>query len=930
MGVADSKCPEDLENEVNNVCQDNIVKNVENLKNVEKLYANMINIVGDMPVPSSGNSILNPGGNVSNEHRIDARKKRNGNGEMGGMVWPSLNEVARKDKGINGEGSNDIDILSKIHVRVNKEGNNVVDMDPLLEQGSKKCDLTLVGYFVGLKMGYAKISGHLRRMWRTRDLARIITNECGLYFLKFRSIKGMCYVLENRPWLVEGKPLFVRKLEAGLCMEKLEPTRVPLWVKNMNVPLEAWNTHGLWESQFCKGLIEIDATKELADSIEVCYSSMGKSIKLRVRYAWKPPLYTHCKVFGHDFKNYSVRQRTEEEKNERVNDKKHDLSYGVEDSLKANGGTDGGYIGGYIGRCRGGMYGRGNMNGRGGLSGGRGMYGRGNMNGRGGLSEGRGDNVGGSNVDKGKKTDNAKSGNVKKVVERDKIHVKNSFSVLNDEMFESGGEEWVLAKGKIDLVVELGLRWRIAKLQKDIAHGNTYVSKVANEEAEKQYVAYEGLMGEKVSKIMNESLQGSQMECMDDEVAEDISRTTKFIARNEVSNVDDGNDSKMQDHNSIAGSFPWVLLRDFNVILNYNENYRGIRVNNVGVYEFRDCVEAIKIEDVKMTGLFFTRIQKRSDPNIGILKKLDRVMGNGKFVDEYINGVHEALSRDPSNVHLREEELVYSENDEMAAMFVEHFKRFFGKCDVIYPIEDHVNLFTKKLDHVTAVELISAVSDEEIKMVLFDIKDNTASGLDGYTSKFFKSAWSMVGKDTCAAVKEFFASGKLLVSASVIRMGLDEFCLSSGLLPSMSKSEAFFGNVFVSAKADISLVMPFKEGVLPIRYLGVTMASKMITDRDCMVMVEVIRKRVGDWRNKSLSFAGNEWIWPIEWDDRFEEVINVQVPIIKPEVSDKTVWIDKADVLKAASIWNFKINKSDYYRRMVDELFKEDLFNDTE
>nr|GFB82295.1 hypothetical protein [Tanacetum cinerariifolium] len=99
-----------------------------------------------------------------------------------------------------------------------------------------------------------------------------------------------------------------------------------------------------------------------------------------------------------------------------------------------------------------------------------------------------------------------------------------------------------------------------------------------------------------------------------------------------------------------------------------------------------------------------------------------------------LDRVHEALSRDPSCIHLREEELVYSEgrvvksriesvydedgnmfqNDEMAVMFVEHFKSFFSKCDVIYPIEDHVNLFTKKLDPVTVVELISAVFDEEI------------------------------------------------------------------------------------------------------------------------------------------------------------------------------------------------------------------------
>ncbi|GJY68312.1 zinc knuckle CX2CX4HX4C containing protein [Tanacetum coccineum] len=690
-----------------------------------------------MPVPFSENIILNPGVKVSNEHRNDVRKQGYGNGDANGMVWPSLNEAVRKDNGSNGAGSNAMDMdmlkstsgtkpmsfistmqgmnasgnnkLSKIPVRVNKEGNNVVDMDPLLEEGGKKWDLTLVGYFVGLKMSYAEISGHLRRMWRTRDLAEIITNECGLYFLKFRSVEGMNYVLENGPWLVEGKPLFVQKWEAGLCMEKPEPTRVPLWVKIMNVPLEAWNTHGIsrlasslgnpiimdritasmcekayGRASFARVLVEVDATKELADSIEVCYSSMGKSMKLRVEYAWKPPLCTHCRVFGHDFKNCNVRQRTEEERNEKVNYKKQDVSNGVDESLEVNEGwqnvrrpvrnvastsnnigqqnvvgNDGGYRGGYNVRGRGGMYGKGNMNGRGGLSGGRGgMYQRENNGGTGTRfvpvrNAGKRvdsvhvmeDNGVGRSADKGKETEKAKNGSVKKVIERDEVRVNNSFSVLSNEGFEIGGDEWVQVRSKIDLAVELGmeidgnekkkwshdlikyyddkcdiqakvnmiagLRWRIAKLQQDIVHGNNFISKVANDEAEKKCVVlmeregitrnqafgkiyeetyreelikinsiqiekqkvevelffyseevlteeirntwtdemvmqYEGLMGEKVNKIMNKSLLGSQMECLDDEVAEDMSGIAKFMARNEVSDVVDGNDAEMQ------------------------------------------------------------------------------------------------------------------------------------------------------------------------------------------------------------------------------------------------------------------------------------------------------------------------------------------------------------------------------------------------
>ncbi|GJZ33432.1 hypothetical protein Tco_0578868 [Tanacetum coccineum] len=61
------------------------------------------------------------------------------------------------------------------------------------------------------------------------------------------------------------------------------------------------------------------------------------------------------------------------------------------------------------------------------------------------------------------------------------------------------------------------------------------------------------------------------------------------------------------------------------------------------------------------------------------------------------------------------------------------------------------------------------VSDDEIKNALFDIDGNKAPGLDGFSSQFFKAAWSTVGGDLCKDVKEFFKSGKLLKEVELQR-----------------------------------------------------------------------------------------------------------------------------------------------------------------
>lgn len=55
--------------------------------------------------------------------------------------------------------------------------------------------------------------------------------------------------------------------------------------------------------------------------------------------------------------------------------------------------------------------------------------------------------------------------------------------------------------------------------------------------------------------------------------------------------------------------------------------------------------------------------------------------------------------------------------------------------------------------------LIKDVYDEEIKFVLFSLKSNKASNLDGYNAHFFKKSWNIVGRNGIAAGKYFFGLG---------------------------------------------------------------------------------------------------------------------------------------------------------------------------
>ncbi|GJY34673.1 putative ribonuclease H-like domain-containing protein [Tanacetum coccineum] len=93
-------------------------------------------------------------------------------------------------------------------------------------------------------------------------------------------------------------------------------------------------------------------------------------------------------------------------------------------------------------------------------------------------------------------------------------------------------------------------------------------------------------------------------------------------------------------------------------------------------------------------------------------------------------------------------------------------------------------------------------------------------------------------------------------SVKVIKEALDEFKVASGLIPSLPKSKGYFCNVLNCNKLAILQILPFEEGTLPVKYLGVPLVTSRLVFRDCKELIEKVQARVDDWKNKFLSAAG--------------------------------------------------------------------------
>ncbi|XP_077232161.1 uncharacterized protein LOC143866893 [Tasmannia lanceolata] len=95
-----------------------------------------------------------------------------------------------------------------------------------------------------------------------------------------------------------------------------------------------------------------------------------------------------------------------------------------------------------------------------------------------------------------------------------------------------------------------------------------------------------------------------------------------------------------------------------------------------------------------------------------------------------------------------------------------------------------------------------------------------------------------------------------LSNAAGLTQCLLEFKVCSGLEASLNKSEIFFSGIPPQQRVQISSVMSFCEGVLPVRYLGLPLVTTRLTKGDCQPLISRIRNKIALWSNKNLSRAG--------------------------------------------------------------------------
>ncbi|XP_074292165.1 uncharacterized protein LOC141619026 [Silene latifolia] len=122
--------------------------------------------------------------------------------------------------------------------------------------------------------------------------------------------------------------------------------------------------------------------------------------------------------------------------------------------------------------------------------------------------------------------------------------------------------------------------------------------------------------------------------------------------------------------------------------------------------------------------------------------------------------IQQQLMRNPGDTD--HEGGIHTEEASIQQAFLNYYQMLLGTQNSTKKVKYTVVQRGKVCTEQQQQTLMTPITPEEIKHIIFLIPNDKAPGPDGYSSKFFKDSWDVVGNEVTEAVLDFFQSGCLL------------------------------------------------------------------------------------------------------------------------------------------------------------------------
>ncbi|GAV73870.1 DUF4283 domain-containing protein, partial [Cephalotus follicularis] len=176
----------------------------------------------------------------------------------------------------------------------------------------------LVGICVGKKFPFKALHSILSRKWVKAGTFSIHMAENDIYVFKCATKEVRDWILDNGPCDVWGAHLALRLWERHTPPQQCSFSKVPVWAKLVNIPLEFWTPCGLSHLasvlgkpmhmdsatghrqiiNFTRVYVEMEAFSKFPGYIWARRAN-GRVVDVKVEYSWRPVVCDHCWVFNH-------------------------------------------------------------------------------------------------------------------------------------------------------------------------------------------------------------------------------------------------------------------------------------------------------------------------------------------------------------------------------------------------------------------------------------------------------------------------------------------------------------------------------------------------------------------------------------------------------------------------------------------------------
>ncbi|GJS31679.1 RNA-directed DNA polymerase, eukaryota, reverse transcriptase zinc-binding domain protein [Tanacetum coccineum] len=605
--------------------------------------------------------------------------------------------------------------LDFIPIEINEDGSEIMIFDEdLVDKGSVQWKLNVCGNFVGFRMSVHELRYHIRRMRSKWGVDDIDMKNDGTCMFKFRNEAGMNKVLELGPWIVSI----------------------------VNVPLEAWSKEGIsalasslgdtmtakryslgeGRMDFARILVEFDVMKGFKEKIELQYRDKDNNKKgtkhVKVEYAWKPDICSHCKVFGHSFLDCVKRERSVDELEEDARKKEEVIRKKNKENKERI------YNNNYMGnrRFRDRKQQKDMINFNDGRKINDEIRNKRDIWKRKKVNEGKQNNFRGEEQEK--------KGNDKD--ERDGVRSRNKFEVLNG--MDTDNEELEILKGRMIL--------------KDMEDGN--------EDIEDVLEANSGI----AKDLSTEEVEGVEWRSLWEDLRREklITNGCPWILMGDFNvtlNMDEhstrGSKSPSKPETSIVKKLDMVMINvDFiskygdafirflpffisdhsPVILHLpstlDKKKKAFKFSNF-VADKEEFIDVVKNEwkyDAEGFNMFKLEynVAVKDEEKLLAQKAKVKWLSEGEKNTKYFHNIIKSRMHSNRIIGVCDSQGNWFEGDNVAIQFVKHFEDFLGNNN-----------------------------DEEIKEVVFGFGNDKAPGPDGFTTVFLKKSWDIMRRDVCAA-----------------------------------------------------------------------------------------------------------------------------------------------------------------------------------